>query len=374
MIFNHCIYGSVSSNGGILKCTYMDRTLETIISKEYEVTEKLYQFNLGDSNIKGINSSITSGDIIILEYTEDDVKTYSDKCILDLSNNIQEFNIDIDENYIETDDGANFNTTEQVIKTSNYKIEETSTDIYSYYKIEDTDDEITVYDGNSDVFWFVPTLSHKYKISQKSINKTSNILSEKSYEFNAIMAAATITRSNKCKGINDSIKILFMGNDINTPNIQVYKNDEIDETGSMALEGDTLFSYNYVFSSEGHYLFRIDYNGESFITDFRVKTSSYKPYYIDENFFNETVSYELYFINDLNTVVDSGNFTHLDNGLYTTNEMNIDYGDYLFKIKGEEFVASFDECAPINTDNGTGITGTSSQEEIYWIFPNNIGD
>lgn len=376
MIFNHCIYGSIDKSVGKLVLTYYNYSLEESIQKEYLLSDFFYQFNLGDHDLKGINSSLKNGDSVIIEYfNESDIKEFSDICILNLDNNIQEFNISIPTTFTVNFDEANFSVSENLVKTSNYKINEFSSYLYNYFKVTDLDLDEVKYEGNSEEWYFVPTESHRYKINQKSINKTKNIISESEYEFNAIISSATITRSNKCKGINDAIKILFLGDGLETANIKVFRDDTIIESGIMGSEVGNLFSYNFTFPSIGFYCFVIEYYDETFLVTFRVEQNNFKVYYSDENHEDGlTINYDMYSLADLNTPLESSTFNSVGSGIYTTAPLMIEYGDYLFKVNGEEFVTSFEECGAICEDNPTGGVTTSNKEEIFWIFPNNISD
>ena len=378
MIFNLCIYGTINKDEGTMKIHYYNNKLQNYCTKELVLNSSDYQFNLGDSDLKGLNSFTENNDVVIIEYySTDNKKLFADKVIL-TKETCQRFDIDVDStddvgDLPEASDKSDFIISENVIKTTSNKVTENSTSIYSYFEVINEDLDKVVYSTNEN-FSFIPALSNKYKILQRGVNKLSNEISEKEYEFNAIVSAATITRSNKCKGINDSIKVLFMAYEGDTPNISIIKNDDVVETGTMASEGNNLFSYNYIFPSEGYFCFRVDYKDESFLLDFKVLQSDFKIYFIEENFKNNlNIDYNLYYINDLDTVIDTGTLNFIENGLYSSNLLSVDYGDYMFEIQGEYYVSSFEECSSSSSD-GTNIKNSSLEEEIYWIFPNNLGD
>jgi hypothetical protein len=152
------------------------------------------------------------------------------------------------------------------------------------------------------------------------------------------------------------------------PIITVYRDNTFVESSSMQSEGSLLFSYNYLFLTSGYYCFRIDYNDETHLVTFRVLNNKFKVYYIEENYLNETLDYDLYFVNDTNTIISTGSLTHIGNGLYSSEELDVDYGDYMFEIKDEFFVTSFEECG---ASDSSSSTLAALKEEIYWVFPNN---
>ena len=384
MIFNHCIYGNINRAVGKLILHYYNYSLEETISKEIILESGTYQFNLGDRALLDINSVIKDGDIVLLEYFDDtDTKGFSDKCILDLTNNIQEFNINVGTTFSETSEEANFLLSEQLVKTSSYKLSEIQTDLYNYFKVIDIDEvdvdlnPIVKYEGNKEEFYFIPTQSHKYKIFEKSINKTSNVITEKEYEFNAIVGSAAITRSNKCKSINDSIKIIFQGFDTSlVPEMKVVRDDTELETGVLRADGNNLYSYNFTFPSTGYFLFAITYGDEVFLVDFRVGQRDFKIYYSDEHHESGlSLGYEYFSISDMSASLGIGVLNDIGDGLYSSDLLGIEYGDYIFRINDDDFITSFEECGATSTDENNNPGGANSLgEEVYWIFPNNIGD
>ena len=53
------------------------------ISKEISLVNFNYQFNLGDFDLKGINSNLTQGDVVNIEYfDENDIKKAVDKTLI----------------------------------------------------------------------------------------------------------------------------------------------------------------------------------------------------------------------------------------------------------------------------------------------------
>lgn len=370
MIFNTCIYGNINTNVGKLVLHYYDKTLGSTISKELLLESNNYQFNLGDRTLLDINTPSNYGDVCLIEYIdESDNRAFSDVLIIEPNIFVYNYNIDITTGITESVESAGFNISENIVKTTNHKISELQLNLYSYFNVSNITDNKTEYEGNVSEFYFIPSESKQYKIEQRSLNKRTNIITDKSYSFNAIVSSATITRSSKCKEINDSAKILFMSDE--QPNITVIKDDTIFTTGLMADEGNTLWSWNFVFPSAGHYCFRIDVGDESFLASWRVNKNNMKVYYIDENFKNDSLSFDLYYVNDTSTVILSDTLNNIGNGLHSSDELEYDYGDYMFSIKGEYFVTSFEECSGV-TNQSDGLT--SSSEEIYWIFPNNLSD
>ena len=371
MIFNTCIYGSINATEGKLKIHYYNRTLAETISKEHNITDNSYQFNLGDRSLLDINTPLETGDVCLIEYFDViDNRIFSDIITIDSNIFLYEFNIDITLGISASSELANFNVSENIVKTTNHKITEIQPDLYNYFNVSNITDNKTEYEGNSSEFYFIPSESKQYRIEQRSLNKRTNIITDKNYNFNAIVSSATITRSSKCKEINDSIKILFMSDF--QPNITIIKDDTIFTTGLMSDEGNTLWSWNFVFPSAGHWCFRIDIDDETFLSSFRVNKNNFKVYYIDENYKNETRDFKLYYINDTSTVILEDSFNNISDGLYSTNELEYDYGDYMFEVLGEYFVSSFEECSA-STNQSEGIS-ESNKEEIYWIFPNNLSD
>jgi hypothetical protein len=362
MIFNHCIYGNINKTVGYLRIKYYSYNLDFTVQKDTFIENGTYQFNLGDSDLLGLNYSLNKGDICIIEY-HNTTKEYSE--IIQINDYITNHNI-IVSTFSENTDSANFNVSESLVKTTNHKITEVSTNLYNYFEIKDLTLNEIKYSSNSSELYFVPVHSNLYRILQKSINNSTSIISTKEYVFNAIVSGASITRSNKCKSINDSIKLLFMSNDI-APSISIIKDEVIIENSTMTSEGNLLYSYNFVFPSEGHYCFRIDYNDETYLSTFRVLKSTFKVYYIEENYKNETLNYNMYFINDTSTILQSGTFNYIDNGLYSSQELNVEYGDYMFEVNDEFFVSSFEECS----SSGSNSSINNIKQEIYWIFPNN---
>lgn len=374
MIFNHTVWGSIANSptDGYTKLHFYRHNLNEYVSKTYNVTDGTYQFNLGDYDLLDINDKIYSGDVVLIEYYDAlDNKLYSGSLILNLDTSIQRFDLDLN-SYIENNDTADFSISEKVIKTTDHSINESSTSLYNYFKIEDLDNG-EIFENNKNEFKFIPRDSNDYLLLQRALNSTNNSITEKSYQFKAIVSSATITRSNKCKGINDSIKILFLGYDTHTPQIEVIQSDSSYESGVMADEGSNLWSYNFVFPAEGHYCFRIDYGSESFITNFRVNKNNFKVYYLDESLQSGlSINPEYFYINDLDTSLGTLSFNDIGNGLYGSTELDVQYGDYLFDFGDEEFISSFEECSSAVESSGT--TKESIEEEVYWIFPNNIGD
>jgi len=372
MIFNHTIYGTISGSptSGYTRLHFYRSSLQETVTKDYLVTDGKYQFNLGDYDLLDINDKIFSGDIILIEYYDiNDAKLFSGMLELDLTVSIQEYNLDLN-SYVLNNDVASFAIAEKVIKTTEHSVKEHSEFLYNYFMIEDLNNS-KIIDNNNSEFKFIPKDASDYLLLQRALNKTNNTVTERTYQFRALVSSATITRSNKCKGINDAIKILFMGMDTFTPEIEIIKDETIIESGTMSLEGSNLYSYNYVFGSAGHHCFRINYGSESFITNFRVQKSDFKVYYIDESLLGGLpITAEYFYINDVNNSLGSLTFNDIGTGLYSTEGLNVEYGDYLFRINNEDFVTSFEECSPTSEDSA--LNGSQTSQEIYWIFPNNI--
>lgn len=365
MIFNYTIYGNINRTSGYLTLKYFSYDLDYSVQKDFLIDSSgTYQFNLGDTDLLGLNYNVSKGDVCIIEYY-DSTKEFSGLVQIDPLDNITEYNINVS-SLIETTDIASFSISESLVKTTNHKVTQIGS-LYNYFSIKDLTEDKVLSENNSEEFYFVPVQSHLYSVKQKALNYTSSNITEKEYIFNAIVSGASITRSNKCKSINDSIKILFMSNDI-APDISIYKDSTLLESSSMQHEGNLLFSYNFVFPSSGYYCFRIDYNDESHIVTFRVLNNKFKVYYIEENYLNESTNYNLYFVNDTNTIISTGSLTHIENGLYVSEELDVDYGDYMFEIKDDFFVTSFEECSG-SSESSSSINNI--KEEIYWIFPNN---
>jgi len=375
MVFNYCIYGDIDKDVGTLQCTYIKYDMNEKVSKTIDITENNYQFNLGDDDFLTSDTMIFKNDIIILTYfDENDNKIFSDFVNIDINDNKVEFNIDTSNSFSETSDEANFTLTESIIKTSSNKLVETSESLYNYYKIINSNTNELIVESNLNHIEFSPSISDKFKITQYAVNKTNTDITSKEFEFNAIVSSATITRSSKCKSLNDSIKILFLGYDDNTPTIDIFKENDKIESGDMATSGDNIYSYNFVFDDEGYFLFKVNYNDEVFILSFRVNSSYYKAYHIQETVTGEELGYKLYKVPNVDDVIEEENLTYLEDGLYTTEHLGLEYGDYLFVIDDDDFVVSFEECANIQVDDNSGYVGNSQQsEEIFWIFPNNVG-
>ena len=383
MIFNYTIYGSITneddsslSSDVYLDSTYYDNTLSTFVTKSYIVlsTESNYQINLGDRDMLGIQGKITDKDLVLIEVYGDEEKTnkiYSDYILLNYADNILENNIIL--GYTENNDEANLDVHENLIKVAVQNIEEKSENLFNYYEVKNEDTNEVIRTSNES-FDFVPTKSGSYGIYQTALNKNGT-LSTNSYVYNAIVSSTNITRSTKCKSINDTIKIMILGvSDDETPDIIVYRDDEEITSGTMADEGKNLFSWNYTFSEEGYYCFRVSLGSEVFIIDYKVNQSALKFYFSEESLEeNLSLSFDYYYINDTGTLLGTHDLVSISKGLYGSPLLDISYGDYLIIINDEEYVVSFEECVIIQ-DEGTGTAGSSNTEEIYWIFPDMIGN
>jgi len=384
MVFNYTIYGSITNSDEneitsdiYMDSTYYDNTLTSSVTKSYIIIadDPSYQINLGDRDILGIQGKISDKDLVLIEIYSDKDKTdkiYSDYVILNYSDNI--LNNDIILGYISNSDEANLDVYENIVKVAIQNIEEKSENLYNYFiaKNEDTDE---VLKKSNESFVFVPTVSGSYAIYQTSLNKNGS-LSSKSYTYNAIVSSTNITRSTKCKSINDAIKILIMtplGSD-EIPDIIVYRDDEEITSGTMANEGKNLYSWNYTFAEDGYYCFRVASDNEVFIIDYKVNQSALKFYFSEESLEgNLGLTFDYYYINDTSTLLGTDSLVSISNGLYGSPLLDVAYGDYLIVINEEEYVVSFEECV-IMQDEGTGTTASSNVEEIYWIFPDIIGN
>ena len=383
MIFNYTIYGSITneddsslSSDVYLDGTYYDNTLSTFVTKSYIVlsTESNYQINLGDRDMLGIQGKITDKDLVLIEIYSDEEKInkiYSDYILLNYADNILENNVIL--GYTENNDEANLDVHENLIKVAVQNIEEKSENLFNYYVVKNEDTNEVIRTSNES-FDFVPTKSGSYGIHQTSLNKNGT-LSTNSYVYNAIVSSTNITRSTKCKSINDTIKIMILGvSDDETPDIIVYRDDEEITSGTMADEGKNLFSWNYTFSEDGYYCFRVSLGSEVFIIDYKVNQSALKFYFSEESLEeNLSLSFDYYYINDTGTLLGTHDLVSISKGLYGSPLLDVSYGDYLVVINDEEYVVSFEECVIIQ-DEGTGTAGSSNTEEIYWIFPDMIGN
>jgi hypothetical protein len=377
MVFNYCIYGTIDTFPVDVTCWYYNYSLDGTTSKTISVNTGEYQFNLGDEDFLNLNNKVSSElnrrDTVLIEVHSGTDKIYSEVIELELGNFIHNHNI-ITAPVTETTSEANFNIAENLVKTTNYAFNEINTDLWNYFRIKNITTDTVINENNTNLLRFTPNESHQYEILQRSLNKTSNIVTEKIYTFNAIVSAATITRSNKCKGINDAIKILFMGNDIaEAIAISIIKDDTVIETGTLASEFGSLYSYNFVFPAAGHYCFVIKYHDEVFLTSFRVLRNNFKVYYSDEHHRTGlNINSDYYSLTDLTVSLGTETFNEVQDGIYCSNELEIEYGDYMFNILGEDFVSGFEECAAMN--ESSDINSDTLTEEVYWIFPNNIGD
>jgi len=375
LVFNYCLYGNIydgdelNSSEIYLTATFYRKELDYSIYKEYICTDK-YQVNLGDRDLLGINSSLTYGDVITLEFYSDADKTdkiYSNTILLD-NNNL--YNYDVSLGFTDNSDEANLNVTEKLVKVAIQNISESSTNLYNYYRVTNLDDDVIVKESNNS-FEFIPTVSAKFEIFQRALN-VNNSISEKSYEYNAIVSGTSISRSSKCKSINDTIKILILAYDGIEPEINIFKDDDLEESGTMAYEGQNLYSYNYTFNSDGYYLFQVNSDNESYIIDYRVNQNNLKFYYLEDSLENDkNIEYSVYYINDVNTSIYDGTFTSIGNGIYSSELLSVEYGDYMIVVD-DEYVISFEECIGCEVSDTNSIYSTS--EEIYWIFPDKIGD
>ena len=383
MIFNYTIYGSITneddsslSSDVYLDGTYYDNTLSTFVTKSYIVlsTESNYQINLGDRDMLGIQGKITDKDLVLIEIYSDEEKInkiYSDYILLNYADNILENNVIL--GYTENNDEANLDVHENLIKVAVQNIEEKSENLFNYYVVKNEDTNEVIRTSNES-FDFVPTKSGSYGIHQTSLNKNGT-LSTNSYVYNAIVSSTNITRSTKCKSINDTIKIMILApSGDETPDIIVYRDDEEITSGTMADEGKNLFSWNYTFSEDGYYCFRVSLGSEVFIIDYKVNQSALKFYFSEESLEeNLSLSFDYYYINDTGTLLGTHDLVSISKGLYGSPLLDVSYGDYLVVINDEEYVVSFEECVIIQ-DEGTGTAGSSNTEEIYWIFPDMIGN
>ena len=384
MVFNYTIYGSITNEDGrsissmvYLDATYYNNSLSSYITKSYEISEEdsNYQINLGDRDILGIQGKISDKDLVLIEiYTDEDKmdKIYSDYVVLNYSKNIL-YN-DIVLGYISNSDEANLDVYENIVKVAIQNIEEKSENLYNYFmaKNEDTDEILKT---SNESFVFVPTVSGSYGIYQTALNKNGSI-STKSYIYNAIVSSTNITRSTKCKSINDTIKILIMTplHSDEIPDIIVYRNDEEITSGTMAEEGKNLYSWNYTFTEDGYYCFRVASDNEVFIIDYKVNQNALKFYFSEESLEeNLDITFDYYYINDTGTILGTDYLVPISKGLYGSPLLDVAYGDYLVVINEEEYVVSFEECIIIQ-DEGTGTDASSNIEEIYWIFPDIIGN
>jgi hypothetical protein len=376
MIFNYCLYGTIYNESNeintselTLKGTYYNNKLDFSVNKSYNVVNN-YQINLGDSSLLGINSRIFQGDIILLEFfDENNIKIYSNIIEIINNNNIQQYDVSL--GFIDNSDVANFNVSENIVKLAIQNVNENSLNLYSFWSVLNVDTGEIMQEKNES-FSFTPNSSGKYRITQTALN-VNNSLSVKEYEYNAIVSGTSITRSTKCKSINDAIKILIIDETGNSPTIDIFKDNTLLESGTMALEGGNLYSYNYIFPSEGYYLFSVRSDDETFLVDYKVNQNALKFYYSEESLNdNLIINYDYYYINDVNTILDSGTLISIGNGIYSSELLNVKYGDYLIIINGQEYVTSFEECIIMDSDIST--CNSKSSEEIYWIFPNIIGD
>lgn len=169
----------------------------------------------------------------------------------------------------------------------------------------------------------------------------------------------------KCKNINDEIKIFVQGYSGSPPVMKAYLNDSFYNNVPVVSEGGSVSSGSFTLNSIGHWLFKINLDGQGFLISFRVGVTSLKNYYLDAGLESgKTLPWELFFLNG--NSVSSGVLNDIEDGLYSTDPQTLSTGAYRMEIPDawEDFIIDFVECDEI--DN------SENSDDIYWIFPNNL--
>jgi len=183
MIFNMCIQGSViDSNGDIITdskvlCKYVNHDMTMIIENEYQNTDGIYQFNLGNIDSLGVNGKIEDGDVVLLSNIVNDVIVCTN--IIYLNNDTMMYNVDLisDDDFEENDDEAKAQNEDNNVIAYCIIREELSDNLYTYFNVS-YNDEI-VYESNKRQMIFIPKNIGDHTVVQRSINITTGEISEK---------------------------------------------------------------------------------------------------------------------------------------------------------------------------------------------------
>lgn len=179
MINNTCVYGQAPSTHSRVVATYLNYSFEVIKEKEYTCKDGSYQFHLGDTDMLTLAVSATNGDSLVLQsFDENDVLEHSSTYVIENLGCINRYDLDAGVGVDESADEAGMVDTSTNLEAQVLKfIEEDSSVLYSYFKIEL--EGLIVSEGNGADIRYVPVLNGEYVVTQKAVNSTTGVITEK---------------------------------------------------------------------------------------------------------------------------------------------------------------------------------------------------
>lgn len=176
VIYNQTIYGTISNAGelysGDIMVLVWSYDFSISKTKTYTITNGEYQINLGDSDLFGPNHDYNGAETVIIQTVP---LTYSGKVDL-VKNSCILHDIQI-ETYNQVQAEANVTTERKVITANALLLTELEVAMYSYFMIEFDGNKI--HEANGQFTRFYPEFDGEYTITQKGVNITTGIYSEK---------------------------------------------------------------------------------------------------------------------------------------------------------------------------------------------------
>lgn len=175
IIYNQTIYGNITTNNnpyvGDIVVLVWNADFSYHTSKTYTVNGG-YQINLGDHDLFGPNHKFTQNETIIIQTVP---LTYSNRVQL-TGESCLEFDIETND-YTQVIAESDSETDRKVITADVLLINEQEESIYSYFVVE-LNDEI-VHQAHGNFTRFYPEVDGEYTITQKGVNITTGVYSEK---------------------------------------------------------------------------------------------------------------------------------------------------------------------------------------------------
>jgi hypothetical protein len=176
LIYNQTIYGDITTNGvtpyvGDMTILVWNYDFSFSASKTITVSGE-YQFNLGDSDLFGASHNYTGFETVIIQTTP---LTFSNRVKLPSSSCIN-YDIDIS-GHVDVTAEANMDTDRKVITADVLLLTEYEDAMYNYFSVE-LDGEI-LHEANGSFTRFYPEQDGEYTITQKGVNVTTGVYSEK---------------------------------------------------------------------------------------------------------------------------------------------------------------------------------------------------
>lgn len=178
MISNTCVYGTTPSVASLVEMKYISYNFEEIIEKSHTSTQGIYQFHLGDTDMLTIARGGRSGDsMVLMSYTDSGTLEHASTYVIEEIGGINRYDLDTGAGIVVDTNEAAMVDNSTNIAAQLMKYEEDVSTLYSYFKIE-LGGEIKA-ESNGEAIKYVPVINGEYTVTQKSVNSTSGLITEK---------------------------------------------------------------------------------------------------------------------------------------------------------------------------------------------------